>query len=156
MKRLKPPKKTPTKTRPRKRKSRKNPSALADADMLQLVGDMAMGAALMAALRKIASGEITLETEAETQAEACQCNGECPCHTGAQIAGVPCPPDCPNFGNHFDGCHRCDCSPMAIRCSECNRREGSQHRPSCHRQGVVTSASDYRDAMNPPKGGPHA
>ncbi len=23
--------------------------------------------------------------------------------------GIPCPPDCPNFGNHFDGCHICNC-----------------------------------------------
>ena len=23
--------------------------------------------------------------------------------------GIPCPPDCPNFGNHFDGCHKRDC-----------------------------------------------
>ena len=53
-----------------------------------------------------------------------------------------------------------DCAPVAdepfrnllavpVRCSECNRREGSQHRPSCHRQGLVTSASDYRDRKEP-------
>lgn len=40
----------------------------------------------------------------------CVCEGVCLCHTGLQLAGVPCPSDCPNFGNHFDGCHRCDCA----------------------------------------------
>jgi hypothetical protein len=30
-----------------------------------------------------------------------------------------------------------------IRCSGCHQPFGSQHRPSCHRQGMVTSASDY-------------
>jgi hypothetical protein len=39
----------------------------------------------------------------------CVCKGECPCHTGLQIAGVLCPTNCPNYGNHFDGCHRCNC-----------------------------------------------
>lgn len=39
----------------------------------------------------------------------CGCGGYCPCHTGVQIAAVPCPPDCPFIGDHFDGCHRCDC-----------------------------------------------
>lgn len=39
----------------------------------------------------------------------CACGGTCACHTGLQIAGVPCPPDCPNYGDHLDGCHRCDC-----------------------------------------------
>ena len=32
-----------------------------------------------------------------------------------------------------------------IRCSDCKRPEGEQHQPGCHRQGVVTSESDYRD-----------
>lgn len=32
----------------------------------------------------------------------------------------------------------------AIRCSECRQLKGSQHKPSCHRQGVVSEASDYR------------
>jgi hypothetical protein len=43
------------------------------------------------------------------EAKACRCKGDCPCHIFMQLAGVPCPTDCPNFGNHFDGCHRCDC-----------------------------------------------
>ncbi len=34
-----------------------------------------------------------------------------------------------------------------IRCSDCGRVEGEQHRPSCHRQGAVTSMSDYRDPI---------
>lgn len=40
----------------------------------------------------------------------CACKGTCACHTGIQIAAVPCPPGCPNAGTRFDGCHRCDCS----------------------------------------------
>jgi hypothetical protein len=34
---------------------------------------------------------------------------------------------------------------IAFRCSDCGNPAGSQHKPSCHRQGLVTSASDYRD-----------
>ncbi len=32
-----------------------------------------------------------------------------------------------------------------VQCSECGRVSGEQHRPYCHRQGIVTPASDYRD-----------
>lgn len=39
----------------------------------------------------------------------CICGGQCPCHTGVQLLAVPCPPNCPNIGTRFDGCHRCDC-----------------------------------------------
>lgn len=42
------------------------------------------------------------------EALACRCRGDCPCHALAQLGGVPCPPSCPHFGDHFDGCHRCD------------------------------------------------
>ena len=28
-------------------------------------------------------------------------------------------------------------------CTDCKESEGAQHKPSCHRQGLVTSASDY-------------
>jgi len=47
------------------------------------------------------------------KASECICKGECLCHTGLQIAGQPCPPDCKHYGDHFDGCHRCDpeCQP---------------------------------------------
>jgi len=31
-------------------------------------------------------------------------------------------------------------------CSDCHVPLGGQHRPSCHRQGVVTAASDYTAA----------
>ena len=47
-------------------------------------------------------------------AQKCACKGECPCHTfGAPFGGQPCPPQCKHFGDHFDGCHRCDpqCQP---------------------------------------------
>lgn len=44
-----------------------------------------------------------------TTSAKCVCGGECLCHTGVQIAAVPCPPGCPNIGTRLDGCHRCDC-----------------------------------------------
>ena len=47
--------------------------------------------------------------KAEPKRQECVCKGACPCHTGIQLLGVPCPPDCPNVGTRFDGCHRCDC-----------------------------------------------
>ena len=37
-------------------------------------------------------------------------SGVCPCLCGhLAIAGVACPESCPNRGNHFDGCHECNC-----------------------------------------------
>lgn len=39
----------------------------------------------------------------------CKCGGKCLCHTGIQIAGVSCPVTCKNYGNRFDGCHKCQC-----------------------------------------------
>jgi len=38
----------------------------------------------------------------------CVCKGKCDCHL-TLLMGVPCPTTCKNYGNHFDGCHRCDC-----------------------------------------------
>jgi hypothetical protein len=32
-----------------------------------------------------------------------------------------------------------------MRCSDCEMLVGTQHRPGCHRQGLVTETSDYRD-----------
>ena len=32
---------------------------------------------------------------------------------------------------------------IEVRCSDCKQRAGSQHRPSCHRQGLVTGDSHY-------------
>ena len=45
--------------------------------------------------------------------EKCVCKGECLCHLGTRFAGQPCPPDCKHYGDHFDGCHRCnpECQP---------------------------------------------
>ena len=34
-----------------------------------------------------------------------------------------------------------------MMCTDCRRAAGEQHRPSCHRQGLVTSASDYLAQM---------
>jgi hypothetical protein len=38
------------------------------------------------------------------------------------------------------------------RCSDCGLAVGEQHRPSCHRQGMVTPASDYRGYLEPAAG----
>lgn len=32
-----------------------------------------------------------------------------------------------------------------IFCTDCKQRFGKQHLPHCHRQGLVTAMSDYRD-----------
>ncbi len=58
----------------------------------------------------------------------CRCGGSCLCHVLAQLGGVPCPRDCPNFGNHFDGCHACDpeCDPK--------RRIGAADLERCDRE----------------------
>jgi NADH pyrophosphatase NudC (nudix superfamily) len=47
-------------------------------------------------------------------------------------------------------CGRCGASERHpihsdVRCSDCAMPAGSQHRPGCHRQGIVTRESDYRD-----------
>jgi len=42
-----------------------------------------------------------------------QCGGRCLCHTGVQLAGIPCPVTCTNWGKRFDGCHLCDCGREA-------------------------------------------
>ena len=39
--------------------------------------------------------------------------------------------------------------PATWYCTDCKRPAGSQHRPSCHRQGIVTEASDYQDRGRP-------
>jgi hypothetical protein len=31
----------------------------------------------------------------------------------------------------------------AVTCTDCKQEAGTQHKPSCHRQGIVTSDSDY-------------
>lgn len=34
---------------------------------------------------------------------------------------------------------------VLVFCSDCQTIEGQQHRPSCHRQGLVTKSSYYRN-----------
>ena len=34
---------------------------------------------------------------------------------------------------------------LSIRCTGCQQPKGSQHKPSCVRQGIVSEDSDYRD-----------
>jgi hypothetical protein len=36
-----------------------------------------------------------------------------------------------------------------LKCTDCGMEEGWQHRPTCHRQGVVTSMSDYLKGPQP-------
>jgi hypothetical protein len=62
-------------------------------------------------------------------ASDCVCKGDCLCHTGMQIAGVPCPPECPNAGKFLDGCHRCDCGePKANGESSTSEHSREEHR----------------------------
>jgi hypothetical protein len=92
----------------RRRRLRRNPAAQMDPDVLlsALTGEMPPEMHLLLGIAHLASLRKSKQTD-------CACKGECLCHTGMQILGVPCPPDCKNFGNHFDGCHRCDaaCQP---------------------------------------------
>jgi hypothetical protein len=39
--------------------------------------------------------------------------------------------------------------PIPSRCTDCKEPLGAQHLPSCHRQGLVTATSDYRDRPHP-------
>jgi hypothetical protein len=45
---------------------------------------------------------------------------------------------------HARECHRCLARKALIECSDCGQGFGEQHKPSCHRQGLVTKDSDYR------------
>jgi len=38
---------------------------------------------------------------------------------------VPCPPDCPNYGVMFDGCHVCDCLGKTTQGEEMSMPEGA-------------------------------
>lgn len=40
----------------------------------------------------------------------------------------------------FEGAHP---DRALVHCTDCKRFEGDQHKPSCHRQGIVTATSDY-------------
>ena len=44
---------------------------------------------------------------------------------------------------HRNHCPRCVASRALIECTDCGRGGGEQHKPSCHRQGIVTADSDY-------------
>lgn len=102
------------------RKGRKNPP-ITDAALMQGVVDAALGFMFVEALRKSGLREAVLEhlfPNTEAHPELCVCKGECACHHGLQIAGVPCPPECPNHGKRFDGCHRCDCTGESSAPSE--------------------------------------
>jgi hypothetical protein len=104
-----------TRKRAGKRKRRKNPAFnIAPADLRTTicnVRDASLFSFAAAALNLLtAYGGIGKLEPFKTD---CVCGGTCLCHTGLQLAGVPCPADCPNADKHFDGCHRCDCvSPI--------------------------------------------
>ena len=93
---------------------RKNP---AFTDLTPLGRGMLLGMILPSIESSIGSDIVTgmaylargiANAKASKSASECTCKGECTCHMFAQIGGQPCPPDCKNYGNHFDGCHRCD------------------------------------------------
>jgi hypothetical protein len=98
-----------------RRKQRKNPTYNMAKD-LRAAGRMAQDAALFsfaaAALNLFLAygGKVG---KFETVKIDCVCGGSCLCHSGLQIAGVPCPADCINAGTQLDGCHRCDCAQPA-------------------------------------------
>jgi len=101
----------------RRRHLRKNPAANLTPFGRDLLIGMLIGAAeppeldMIIGLTHLTRGALNSST---TKHADCACKGECPCHTsGAPAAGQPCPPDCKHYGDHFDGCHRCDpkCQP---------------------------------------------
>ena len=59
-------------------------------------------------------------------------------------------PTCDNCGSPLVHPHTCHNPEVRkIRCSDCHREYGEQHLPHCHRQGLVTSASDYGTIEHP-------
>jgi hypothetical protein len=52
---------------------------------------------------------------------------------------------CPVHGKADPGMGGDALGQRDIRCSDCRQTFGKQHLPHCHRQGIVTTASDYRD-----------
>jgi len=67
-----------------------------------------------------------------------------PCGHPPTAAGTCGIPWCDGIARVRDDGMGGDCQRQRdIRCSDCHQPFGSQHRPSCHRQGMVTSASDY-------------
>ena len=56
----------------------------------------------------------TAERTPSPEHKSCQCGGMCPCHVIPILGGLACPRTCPNFGNHFDGCHRCECPKVEV------------------------------------------
>ena len=116
-------KKTPAKKKPpapkrRRRVRHPNPKVPTSGPWFPAVDDMVettVGMVLVEMIRKVGIKPthiltaLNLLTQTKESNTACACGGECLCHCGIQIAAVPCPPDCPNIGTRFDGCHRCDC-----------------------------------------------
>lgn len=99
------------KKRKQRRGHRKNPAH--GQALPPRVKENAMVTFLMGGLRGLISAGYVDMSKATLAKVDCVCEGECLCHTGLQIAGVPCPPDCPNHGKVLDGCHRCDCAQSA-------------------------------------------
>lgn len=38
-------------------------------------------------------------------------------------------------------------TPRLLTCTDCGVSAGGQHKPSCHRQGLVTATSDYTHTL---------
>lgn len=120
MKKQKQPKRTQPAAKRRDRR-RKNPALANFGPISKMTEDMLLDPAFCSFLssalpvafpglgRKIL-GPIKPGSTLKLVEVECVCGGNCLCHTGMQIAGIPCPPDCKNSGNRFDGCHRCDCA----------------------------------------------
>ena len=126
----------PKKPKRRPRHRRKNPLSAAELDfigfamVLDAVDNMGAMATIMnlkeqlgvrrgvlAFLCNALSEGATIFTAERTPSpehKSCQCGGMCPCHVIPILGGLTCPPTCPNFGNHFDGCHRCDCPKAEV------------------------------------------
>jgi hypothetical protein len=113
----KPTPKKPHAPKRRRRMRHPNPAFPATPGVLNDIVETVAGMALVDMVRKmgISPTQVLLTVRAlaankrPTSSAGCICGGECLCHTGVQIAAVPCPPDCPSIGTRLDGCHRCGC-----------------------------------------------
>lgn len=63
------------------------------------------------------------------------------CQNAAQVAAVFGPGYADKCGRHSENVSGMVRPP--VRCSDCQGLIGDQHKPSCHRQGLITGTSDY-------------
>ena len=82
------------------------------ATLMNLRDQLGVRPGVLAFLCNALSEAVTIFTAERTPSpehKGCQCGGMCACHVIPFLGGLACPRTCPNFGNHFGGCHRCDC-----------------------------------------------